>query len=92
MTGKSATSSEIAVAGLAGAAGGAAGAKIGLSVLDKVNKLAAKSGVAGHIGATTRDAMQLGGKIAEPATSMGQKTGQRAADTTSSYAEKKINE
>lgn len=66
--------------------------KIGLRVLEKVEKMAAKSGVFGHIGATTRDAMQLGGKIAAPATSTGQQAGQRAVNVASSYGEKKINE
>jgi RHS repeat-associated protein len=91
LTGKAATSSEVAVAATGGAIGGAVGAKIDLSVIANVEKMAASGGVAGHMGTTTQSAMQQGGKVVEPATTAGQQAGQRAADTASAYIEKQIN-
>jgi len=91
LTGKGASAKEVAVAAVAGAAGGGAGAKVGLSAVAKVEAMAASNGIAGHVGRTTQAAVQQGGKVVEPATSAGQKVGQTAADTASSYVEKKIN-
>ena len=92
VTGKGASSGEVAVAAVAGAAGGAAGAKIGLSALAKVERLAARPGIAGHVGTTTQAAIQQGGTVTEASVTAGQKAGQTATDTASSYTEKKINQ
>jgi RHS repeat-associated protein len=91
-TGKGASSGEVAVAAAAGAVGGAAGAKIGLSALAKVESLVARPGIAGHVGTTTQAAIQQGGAVTEASVTAGQKAGQTAADTASSYVEKKVNQ
>ena len=91
LTGNPASAEEIAVATVAGAAGGAVGARIGLNAVAKVESMAARNDIAGHIGRTTQDAVQKGGKIVEATTSATQKVAQTMTDTTSSYVEKKIN-
>jgi RHS repeat-associated protein len=91
MNGKSASAGEVSVAAAAGAVGGGIGAKIGLSAVAAVERLAARGGVAGHVGATTQAAIQQGGHAVEPAATTGQAAAQRAADVGTSYAEKKIN-
>lgn len=90
-TGKGASAKKVAVAAAAGAVGGGVGGKVGLSTVAKVESMAASNDVAGHVGRTTQAAMQQGGKIVEPSTSAGQKVGQTAADTASSYVEKRVN-
>lgn len=92
LTGKSTSPKEVAVAAAVGAVGGGAGAKIGLSAIARVESLAARGDVAGHIGTTTQAAMQQGGRIVEPATTAGQTAAQHATDTASSYVEKRINQ
>lgn len=91
LTGKGTSAKEVAVAAAAGAVGGGVGGKVGLSTVAKVESMAASNGIAGHVGRTTQAAMQQGGKIVEPSTSAGQKVGQTAADTASSYVEKRVN-
>ena len=61
--GKPASAGEVAVAVAAGAVGGGIGAKIGLSAVAAVEGLAARAGVAGHVGETTQAAAQRAADI-----------------------------
>lgn len=91
ITGEKIGSSDVAVAAAAGAAGGAAGTGIGLKAVASLNKMANAPGVAGHIGGTTQAAIQQGGKVVGPATTVGHAVGLTAVETASSHAEQTAN-
>lgn len=88
ITGNGSSAKDVAVAA---AAGSAAGAKIGLDAVAKLEAMAAKAGITGHVGQTTQAAVQQGGRIVGPSTSFTQKAAETTVDSASSYVEKKIN-
>lgn len=91
LTGKPASSAEVAVAATARALGSGAGAKIGLQGAAKLESMAASNGLAGHVGRTTQSAVQQGGRITEASTSASQQAAQITSDSAAAYAEKRIN-
>lgn len=88
---KPATSAQVAVAAGFCTVGAAVGARIGLTAEAKIAEMASKPGVPGHIGQTTQNAMQQGGKINEPTVSVSQKAAQNTVDVTANVTEKKVN-
>ena len=91
ITGNSVSSKEVAVSALTGMAGSGTGAKIGLSVTGRLEAMAAGGGISGHIGRTTQNAVQQGGKISAGSASFTQVTTDFAAGAAASFAEKKVN-
>jgi RHS repeat-associated protein len=93
VAGKTPSGGELAGAAVGGLVGGAAGGKIANAPIAAMEKNAAKAGVEGHVGETTLNAVQLGGKAVVP-TSAGQELGKIGVDAgvsaTSQAIDKKV--